>query len=347
MHIDTEKASIALRRKGIELESRRILMTRFSGSQQSNDLTRPPNCEGFGRIHHFHRRQGDDWPQNPLPIDPALHFLGRQKVDAVQVQVFQNAFCSWRCWYCYVDFQLLSADLSRSAFRTVDELIDLFQLEDNGINIIDLSGGQPDLVPEWSLWFADALDSRKLSQHIYLWSDDNLSTDYLWDFLNPVEIRRLSSYANYGRVGCFKGFDAESFSFNTGANPEMYSTQFRVMRRLLDSGFDVYAYVTLTALSDLSLRSKVQEFVNRLQEEVHEYFPLRTVPLRIREYTPTASRMRSEHQRALRIQEEAAKVWVEELEARFDSDRLSRPVYEHTVNTVTKEYARDGGQNAD
>ena len=177
--IDTEKFSSVLRAKGIDTASKRVLMTRFAGSEQSHDLILPPNCGGFGRIHHFRRSQGDDWVSNPLPIDPALHALDLPEADAIQVQVFQNAICSWRCWYCFVDYKLLSANPANSELKTVDELIDLYLLEPSRPRIIDLSGGQPDLVPEWGLWFADALKSRGLDKDIYLWTDDNLTSHHL------------------------------------------------------------------------------------------------------------------------------------------------------------------------
>src|SRR5437867_3662026 len=89
--IDTEKFSSALRRKGIDVATQRVLVTHFQGSQQEGDLTLPTNCGGFGRIHHFRRYQGEGWPLNPLPIDPALHTLRLPEADAIDVQVFQNA----------------------------------------------------------------------------------------------------------------------------------------------------------------------------------------------------------------------------------------------------------------
>lgn len=330
--IDTEKFSLALRKRGINLESREVLVTRFPGSEQARDLTLPPNCDGFGRIHHFKRDQGNGWPPNPLPIDPALHALGLPKSDTIHVQVFQNAFCSWRCWYCFVDFDLLSANPHHAAFKTVDELLDLYMSEAGRPRVIDLSGGQPDLVPEWMLWFADALKNGGMDEQVYVWSDDNLSCDYLWRYLQKEEITRLSSYRNYGRVGCFKGFDANSFSFNTKADPIEFSTQFKLMRRLVGSGFDVYGYATFTSDSDKHIHKHMVSFVDRLQSEVDEVFPLRTVPLRIREYTPTATRMGPEHHRAIKIQEVAVFAWKEELAKRFRPEQLKRPIYEHRLS---------------
>lgn len=102
--IDTKKFSAHLRRRGLLRAEKRILITNFRGSKQGEDFTVPPNCDGFGRIHHFRRRQVPPWPENPLPIDPAAKALGLGEIDTVEAQVFQNAICSWRCWYCFVDF---------------------------------------------------------------------------------------------------------------------------------------------------------------------------------------------------------------------------------------------------
>lgn len=330
-YIDTDKFSSVLRKKGIDLVSNRILMTKFPNSDQAEDLTLPPNCDGFGRIHHFKRSMGLDYPLNPLPIDPALNALSLPAEDLIQVQVFQNAICSWRCWYCFVDFSLLSANPKHSEFKSAAELVELYLAENNPPPIIDLSGGQPDLVPEWSLWFADEIHKRQLSSKVYLWSDDNLSNDYLWRYLSREEVSRLASYKNYGRVGCFKGFDEESFSFNTRARPELFSQQFKLMRRLVDTGFDVYGYATFTSPSENDLEMKMKNFIDRLQSEVHQNFPLRTVPLRIFEFTPTKQRMNKDHVRAMEVQKQATDIWTLEINKRFGTDLRDKKIFEHKL----------------
>jgi uncharacterized Fe-S cluster-containing radical SAM superfamily protein len=329
--IDTQKFSAVLREKGIRAAERQVLITRFSGSEQEKDLSIPPNCRGWGRIHHFRRSQGAGWPENPLPIEPAAHALRVAMPDMMKAQVFQNAVCSWRCWYCFVDYQLLSGDRTKSDFKSCAELLDLYVEDGSNSPIIDLSGGQPDLVPEWALWFSDELKRRQLERVVYLWSDDNLSNDFLWHYLSIQELDRLSSFESYGRVGCFKGFDARSFALNTGAAEAMFEMQFRTMRRLIETGLDVYGYVTVTSDDDADLARRVSEFVDRLQSEVHPLFPLRTVPLRVTEFSPTKSRMRPEHIRALEIQEVAVQAWREELESRFSEDVRTRRIFEHRL----------------
>ncbi len=155
--IDTDKFSTILRQKSVDLSSNRLLVTRLAGSEQELDLSAPTNCDGFGRIRHFRRLTSDGWPSNPLPIDPACKALGLKTTDDLTAQVFQNASCNWRCWYCYVPFALLNANLSHSSFLSASELIALYLNEVNRPMVIDLTGGQPDLVPEWVPWMMKAL----------------------------------------------------------------------------------------------------------------------------------------------------------------------------------------------
>lgn len=310
---------------------KRVLVSNFEGSQQKEDLSLPPNCGGFGRIHHFRRTQPSPWHDNPLPIDPAAKALGLGQLEEIKAQVFQNAICSWRCWYCFVDFDLLSANPKYSEFKTADELVDLYLREPERPSLIDLSGGQPDLVPEWGLWMVEALQRRDLNS-VYLWTDDNLSNDYLWRVLTSDQIRKLASFGNYGRVGCFKGFDPKSFSFNTKAHPELFKEQFALMSRLVRSRFDVYGYVTLTAADDSHIEQKIADFIDRLQECVHANFPLRTVPLKVSVFSPTAARLGPNEERSLKIQELAVSAWNAELNRRYPPDVLQKKITEHHLS---------------
>src|SRR5437764_10976755 len=144
MSIDTIAFSEKLRAKSIDVESKKLLITNYIGSQQEGDLSEPANCDGFGRIRHFHRHGTSGWPENPLPIDPAANKLGLAREDILLAQVFQNASCNWRCWYCYVPFDLLDANEKHSGWFTAGDLIDLYEDQTNPPRVIDLSGGQPD-----------------------------------------------------------------------------------------------------------------------------------------------------------------------------------------------------------
>ncbi len=320
MAINTEALSTRYRAASVDLSSKRLLITNFRNTEQEKDLSEPPNCGGIGRIRHFRRNfGGSGWPPNPLPIDPACKVLGLPSIDMIRAQVFQNAACNWRCWYCYVPFELLNANPDYSDWLSPVTLIDRYLDQPDPPPIIDLTGGQPDLVPEWVPWMMAELRNRGLEHQVYLWSDDNLSNDYFWRFLSDADIELVATYANYGRVCCFKGFNAESFAFNTRAEPALFDQQFELMRKLLTLGIDLYAYATFTAPSRVGIADDMRRFVDRLQM-LDENLPLRTVPLQIQEFTPVKERLNHVTSEALQNQQIAIETWLQELERRYSSE---------------------------
>lgn len=323
--IKTDSYSERLRIKAIRTESKQLLIARIGGSEQELDLTKPANCDDFGRIRHFKRDHGTDWPRNPLPIDPACRALGLSYESELQAQIFQNAACNWRCWYCFVPFPLLEGREDQGGWFTADDLLKLYlrEPEPTRAKMIDLTGGQPDLTPEWVPWTMEALRAHKLEGKVYLWSDDNLSNDYFWRVLTDAERSLVATYKGYGKVACFKGFDAESFAFNTEAAPELFDRQFELFARLFQTGIDLYAYVTLTTPREKGICDGVARFVDRLQE-IHENLPLRTVPLKIVSFEVVKKRLAGPGRRLATVRGEseqhqfrAVEAWERELESRF------------------------------
>lgn len=332
--IDTAKFAGRLRARAIDVPNRQVLISRLAGSEQEEDLSAPVNCDGYGRVRHFKLATSDGWPANPLPIVPACRALGMEVLNLMRAQVFQNAACAWRCWYCFVPYNLLSADQRVSAWLTPERLVELYQAEPNRAVVIDLSGGSPDLVPEWTPWMMEALMAAGLDQSTYLWTDDNLSTTYLFDELSSAQIDLLRSYRNYGRVCCFKGYDRRSFAFNTRAAEGDFDRQFAVMRRLLDIGLDLYGYVTLTSPFVDGVEAGVKDLLDRLQA-LDTNLPLRVVPLQIRMFAPVGPRVAANEprERSMLIQEEAIAVWTDELARRYPVELRSRDIAEVPLAT--------------
>ena len=325
IHINTEAWSARFRELSVDLNSKRLLITNFHETEQEQDLTEPPNCSGFGRIRHFRREASSGWPSNPLPIDPACKALNLPYTDILRAQVFQNAVCNWRCWYCFVPFYMLSANRKYSDWLSPTQLIDFYLQQVTAPVMIDLTGGQPDLVPEWVPWMMTELRTREMEQKVYLWSDDNLSNDYFWQFLSDADRELICSYGNYGRVCCFKGFNMESFAFNTKAEPLLFNGQFDLMDRLLTVGIDLYAYVTFTTPSPKGIAEDIQRFVDRLQT-LDENLPLRTVPLEIQVFTPVKKRLDDTMREALKNQYIAVDAWQKELENRYSSEQRTQRI---------------------
>jgi uncharacterized Fe-S cluster-containing radical SAM superfamily protein len=327
-NLDTAKMSSSLRGKAIDIDRRAILITNFSGSEQEKDLTEPANCNGFGRVRHFKLDAGKEWIKNPLPILPAAKALNVKPESQIRAQVFQNSVCNWRCWYCFVDFKLLNGDSKHASFLSCDEMMDLYLKEENPAPMIDLTGGQPDLTPEWVPWMMQTLKERGLDEKIYLWSDDNLSNDYLWQFLNNEQIDLMSNYKMYSRVCCFKGIDERSFSLNTKADPNLFSNQFDLCRRLLEINLDLYCYITLTANTDTNFEIVVPKFLDTVQA-IDEMLPLRIVPLRIFDsFTPITKRMDDGFKDMMQGQYGAMEVWKNELTKRFSAEQMDIPITE-------------------
>jgi hypothetical protein len=219
----------------------------------------------------------------------------------------------------------LRADRAHSDWFTAAELVEFYTQIPQPPRIIDLSGGSPDLVPEWTPWMMRALQNAGRDHDTYLWTDDNLSTTYLFDNLPTADLDLLLSYRNYGRVCCIKGFDERSFAFNTRAAPDAYDRQFEILKRVLDLGLDTYGYVTLTSPHSDGVAEGVAILLDRLQA-IDPYFPLRIVPLRIQIFTPVAQRLARDpdRERSFRVQEEAIACWNNELSRRFDLGLRSR-----------------------
>lgn len=324
--IDTDAYSEKLRARIVDTERRRLLVTRLEGSKQEADLSEPVNCRGLGRIRHFRRETSPGWPSNSLPIDPACAALGMKPVDLLRTQVFQNAGCNWRCWYCYVPFPLLSGAEDRSEWIEPTTLVQGYLEEADRPPIIDLSGGQPDLVPEWTPWTMRALQDAGFADSTYVWVDDNLSNDYFWRYLTVPDIELVASWPMFGRVGCFKGYDADSFAFNTAAAPDVFARQFELFRRHLELGVDCYGYVTLTGPDPTTVADAMPRFVDRLQA-VHELLPLRTIPLEIALWGPVHARMTDPRQQSLAVQQRAVEAWNAELTSRFPTELRETPIH--------------------
>jgi hypothetical protein len=203
--------------------------------------------------------------------------------------------------------------------------------------MIDLTGGQPDLTPELVPWMMKELVKRGLQDSVYLWSDDNLSTDFFWRYLSDVDRSFVAEYPKYGRVCCLKGFDAASFSFNTLATPEHFDSQFDFLRKFSQMGLDLYAYVTLTSPTTESLDERMRCFVDRLQS-IDPLLPLRTVPLEIKLFKTMNRRINASTESAMANQHVAVRAWQSELERRFSAAERATPITEvPLVATVSHE----------
>ncbi|MDA3840427.1 MAG: 4Fe-4S cluster-binding domain-containing protein [Patescibacteria group bacterium] len=322
-YIDSDKIAKSLRNKLVELNAKKVLIANLTETEEEKDNYTKVNCDGFGRVRSFSKyslhlrnsQKGKNEQTKPL-------LRGCANCKTLLAQAFQIAGCNWNCWYCFVDMSRRTAQVKNGEYLSSDELIDMF-LTVEKINVLDLTGGQPDLVPEWILWTMEELDKRNLRDKIFLWSDDNLSTDYFWRYLTRKQIEYIKMFPKYSRTGCFKGYDESSFSFNTGAKPELFQRQFDLFQRLVREGIDMYAYATFTNQDDIYLDRNIKLFVDKLQQ-IHHNLPLRTIPLKIVSFSTVCA---SNHDcgKTIAFQFEVYNAWKNELCSRFSAKEIEMP----------------------
>ncbi len=310
--MNTQSNFMMCRERVYNESSREFLLARISGSEQENDLSVPPNCNGYGRIRHFKRFLDTDW-YDPLPMDPMSKSLTISYEDMVKAQVFQLASCNLHCWYCFVPDSLKVGQTTSTSWFTAEQMIKMFAEEyPSGLRLLDLSGGNPELSPEWLIDTMRALEKIGLEDHVYLWSDDTLTTDYFFKYLDKYEIQYIKDYPHYGKVGCFKGFDEESFAFNANLDSRLFEKQFELFKRYLDVGLDIYGYVTFTTKNIDGIDAKINNFIKRLCN-IHPLLPLRIIPLKIVMFSPVEHRMLSSHEIAMKNQILVHEEWRKQL----------------------------------
>lgn len=306
-----------LRAQTINLTTRKVLIKNFLDTSQEKDLTLPPNCNGFGRIHHFRLNSSKAWGNNPLPNLPVAKYFGTPIEQTLKAQIFQVDTCNWNCWYCFNG----KPHIHNASWLSTDQLLDLYLKESFQPSVIDLSGGQPELVPEWISWMIQSLHEKDLDKKVFLWSDDSLSVDYLWTKLSKKDLYTICSAKNYARVCCIKGIDPDSFQFNTGASSMLFQKQINILKETINLGLDVYLYLIFTIANCDYLEEKIKHFFDILQS-IHPLLPLRAVPLEIKIFKASPFPPTDNYLRAINNQYVVKTSWENELHRRFSEPEI-------------------------
>jgi uncharacterized Fe-S cluster-containing radical SAM superfamily protein len=313
--LDVERMNAVMRERCVDLDNKSVLLSDIAGSEQEADLTLPPNLGGIGRIRHFRSQGAPGWPENPYPGLPSAIALGGQFEPTTRAQLVQIAGCGMRCWYCFVPYRLLAGSESQSTWVTARQLVDLYAGLSDRPRILVLSGGSPDIAPEWVSWVLSAIHARGLEASSFVWSDDNLSSTLMLEEEFRPHLDILRYHRNYGRVACLKGFDAASFTFNTHSEATGFERQLNILDGYLGLGLNLYGYITLTSERSSGAREAIARLMDRIEKR-DEGFLRRLLPLRVEKYGAMRSRLTPERNNALTIQDEVLAIWLEELAMR-------------------------------
>lgn len=323
-----EKYDELLRKKIVDIKTRSIKLVKIQSIEESMDSNCHVNCDGFGR-----QRLYDNFSlfmENRGTVKKRLLRGISPKIDHFRTQVFQNAGCNIRCWYCFVDDCALDAAPINTEWVSVTKMIDVFLQENEEPFIMDLSGGQPDLAPEWCFWIMEELEKRNLRGKVFVWLDDNLLTvNILEKYLSESQIKYMAEYPKHSRACCFKGYNNQSFHFNIRNNILDINEQINNFRKLYTYGFDIYAYITLTGPKGCANMQAIETFINQIQD-IDYILPLRIIPLKIVNFRVTMKRINETYKEALQEQYRAYDIWSNIMRKYYSEEEIRRP-YEDNI----------------
>ncbi len=339
------KLAEKIRPRMIDLKNKKVLLACFVGTSQAKDIPERQIRNNYFRVKQY------EWPDKTkkgihlfrsepagiatLRLNESLKKYSKKNPISIlktkecnSVFLFQINGCNLNCWQCYVDDINKSANPKYGKFFSAEEILMEFLAEsrktsfitdpNKKVNILRISGGDPFLVPEIIVWIIEALEKFGLEDYVYLWVDTNLSTGtFYWKYLSLWQKEKIRNFKNIGFMGCYKGCDEESFIKTCGASPEFFKEQFLMHRRLIEEGLDVYSYYYPLIYSSKNLKKRLSKFMDRLQEEVNLYAPLRLTTPETKVFYPTKLRMNPEREKSLNIQFEAIKIWKKEMKKRF------------------------------
>lgn len=319
------------REKIIHPQNREIFLSKIPKADVEGSTHAYINCNGYGMVRRS-TTERSDWPDIDILPNLVPKKLGITKDEAETTQIFRLGACNFRCWYCFVDFRYLKANPEHGDFMSVEMMMDLYQAQENPPKIIYLTGGQPDLAPEWTLWMMQELKKRNLADRVFLWQDDNLSSTALWDQLSKEQIEEMANYPLYARATCLKGISPETFALNTGANSRFFNLQIETLARLVHEGFDIYTYLTLLSPDLDHARATLPLLMHRLRNEVHPLMPLRVFPSKVVEFTQTSKRMGDSNHAMLANQKKLLAIWHEELTKYYSQTEIATHPTEVVLN---------------
>jgi uncharacterized Fe-S cluster-containing radical SAM superfamily protein len=320
------KLAEKLRKDLIIAPKRKVSLANIGSSLQSFDSFKASRIkQDFFRTKLYQKPYENNY-FGGKPADVASLKLGIPEAECNNVFIAQINACNLRCWYCYCDARNLCADHRYGEYFTPDQILLHFlsaskkyeysKNPDEKINILRLSGGEVFLVPELIYWIIEDIFSLNLQDRIFLWIDCNLSTgDFFWKYLSKSQIKRIRNFKNLGICCCYKGFDEESFYYNTGADPVFFGEQFKMHRRLFEEGLDVYSYIYPVSIfpieSDGHAKSKIDNFIGLMQKEVSYFSPLRMAVPAIKIYSANENRITAEKRKILSYQDKIRNLWFQ------------------------------------
>lgn len=322
-------------------EEKKVLLANLDGSNMKEE-----EREGITRVEDYYRFKTYTKPEEMLELPWEREFTEPYMVAQASVGgtwndhnapfLFQVARCNMKCPYCFVPPDLKKG---KGKYFSASEIVAMRDENEQDRKTIRISGGEPFLAPAFISQMAEALENKTGT---FLWVDTNLAGEQYADVVMSL---RFYLHDRFGICGCFKGFDCETFSINSGMEEGMFdmqwknaSTIYRTMRDDLEmESIPLFFYVPEVRLihgngCTSKIREMVSSFMDVMQARVHENAPLRTTVLYLKEYTANSGWME-------RVKEETPglvdvdagvtrRIWNEEIRSRFPPELIWIPQYQ-------------------
>jgi pyruvate-formate lyase-activating enzyme len=201
--------------------------------------------------------------------------------------MIQVAGCNMRCPYCFVPASLKA---NEGEYFSADEIVQMRDENEPEKRTIRISGGEPFLAPQFISSMGETLAERN---NTFLWVDTNLIGNKYADVVSS-----LYYYLDkrFGVCACFKGFDEETYSISSGIdgsiekqwkNAETIYNTMKDEQMMENPPFFFYVPEIRLIHDDNSpkrLKSIIGNFMDELNNRIHENAALRVTVLYLKEY---------------------------------------------------------------
>lgn len=227
------------------------------------------------------------YPVFPQPYQMAQALFGGTWNDFNKVFVVQVGKCNLDCWYCFVDKELREGKFGD--WFDAYEVMDMWR--ESGVPICRISGGEPTLAPDFLVAMIGQFEDiyNYGAETGLLWIDTNLAGGPAFVNKYKKSAMALEYQPNVAISGCFKGFCESDAEDATGVKGNLLKAQFETAKALIEET-DLEAFFYVPGITHKALdnpQGYIEEFFNRMRQEVDEYAPLRTYILEIKNYSPT------------------------------------------------------------
>lgn len=310
--------------RGKIYKNNKYLMCQILYSDENTKKMLNVNLNDYGRVRTFRRAKFTDWNSDPIPLDIYSNRFNVEDINSLDVQMIEVGICNLHCWWCYLPDIIRKINSKYMNWFSAKGLIDMLNKENSNCRCLYISGGNPELVPELVYEIMVELKSRNLDDKILLWSDDVLTTDYLLN-MDSEKIKYMVNYKNYAKICCLKGFDEDSFSFNTLLDKKYFNEQLDRLKKYIELGFDVYSYIIFTCNNLENVSKKLDILIKKLQD-ISYNLPLRIIPIKIEEFSAVSSRLNVERKHSLDNQYTVLRMWNEKIKKYYSKEELNKNI---------------------